>query len=540
MPPTSDAGAGAPRDSDKSPSLGRVSGQTPAMGRTRARVSAVLVGLVLVLTALSALRLGALEREGPARWQVNIGDGIPATLYVPFEDDDGDVPYQRPAGERPPVVVVAHGYSADQAVMSPIARSLAEAGYAVLTFDFRGHGSNTNRFRGELTEDLAAVVDWLERSPQVDGSRIAVLGHSMGASAVLDFATLDDRPLAVIPVSGGYQVHDDVVPDNVLLMVAEKDPDGIHNRQADIAADLADTDAQVVASEIAGKDHLTILLSNTAITELIEFLDPIMGIDRVGDAPGLDDPRLAVAARAMGLTVVVVGLLGLLVGRFVEPSESSAGRGGLLLIVGALVLTYPIMSTGGVNVLPLGAGQPIVTQLALAAALLWGLRAMTHRGMIAGPVAAWIGTEPWLPVRRVIGPGVAAAAAVFVLFLPFGGVVHRLVPTPERLVLWAIVAAMALPFFSAFEALVRRGGTWAALGWGLLGRLVLLLTLIVGLGIGVLPPVIALVVPGLIGQFVLLEVFASTCYAKGRNPAVIAVTESVFIAWIVVTLTPIG
>lgn len=507
---------------------------------TRARVGAVLAGLIVLLTAFSALRLGSLEREGPAHTDLSIGNGIPATLYLPFEDDDGDLPYQRPEGERPPVVVVAHGYSADQAVMSPMARSLAEAGYAVLTFDFRGHGSNTNHFSGDLTDDLTAVVDWLERSPQVDGTRIAVLGHSMGASAVLDFATLDDRPRAVIPVSGGYQLYDEVVPDNVFLMVAENDPDGIHDRQANIAADLSDTDTHLVTSEIAGKDHITILYSNTAITELVEFLDPIMGIERAGESPGLDDPRLAVAVRYLVLSVVVVGLLGLLVGRFVEPAESSAGAGGLLLIAGAMALTYPIMATGGVNVLPLGAGQPVISQLLLAAGLLWGLRVMVRRELVTGPVARWIGTGPWLPLRTAAGPGLAAGVAVFVLFLPLGGVIHRLVPTPERLILWMIVTAMALPFFSAFEALVRRGGTWAALGWGLLGRLILLLALVVGLGAGVLPPVIALVVPLLVGQYVLLEIFATTCYARGRNPAVIAVTESVIIAWIVVTLTPIG
>lgn len=507
---------------------------------TRARVGAVLAGLIVLFTAFSALRLGSLEREGPAHTDLSIGNGIPATLYLPFEDDDGDLPYQRPEGERPPVVVVAHGYSADQAVMSPMARSLAEAGYAVLTFDFRGHGSNTNHFSGDLTDDLTAVVDWLERSPQVDGTRIAVLGHSMGASAVLDFATLDDRPRAVIPVSGGYQLYDEVVPDNVFLMVAENDPGVIHDRQANIAADLADADTHLVTSEIAGKDHITILYSNTAITQLVEFLDPIMGIERAGESPGLDDPRLDVAVRSLVLTVVVIGLLGLLVGRFVEPAESSAGAGGLLLIAGALALTYPIMATGGVNVLPLGAGQPVISQLLLAAGLLWGLRVMVQRELVTGPVASWIGTGPWLPLRTVAGPGLAAGAAVFVLFLPLGGVIHRLVPTPERLVLWVIITVMALPFFAAFESLVRRGGTWAALGWGLLGRLILLLALVVGLGAGVLPPVIALVVPLLVGQYVLLEVFAATCYARGRNPAVIAVTESVVIAWIVVTLTPIG
>lgn len=128
------------------------------MSLSRARVGAVLAGLVVLLTAFSALWLGSLEREGPAHAEVSIGGGIPATLYLPVEDADG-LPYQRPKGQRPPVVVVAHGYSADQAVMSPMARSLGKAGYDVLTFDFRGHGSNTNRFSGDLTDDPDDVVD---------------------------------------------------------------------------------------------------------------------------------------------------------------------------------------------------------------------------------------------------------------------------------------------------------------------------------------------------------------------------------------------
>lgn len=133
-----------------------------------------------------------------------------------------------------------------------------------------------------------------------------------------------------------------------------------------------------------------------------------------------------------------------------------------------------------------------------------------------------------------------ASLVVYLLLSPLGVVFHRMVPTTERLVLWAIVAVLALPFFAAFEALVRRGTTRQAILWGLLGRLVLLAALVLGVALGVLPGVIALVAPVLILQYVILEVFAATCYATGRNPAVIAVVESVFIAFFVITLTPIG
>ena len=92
---------------------------------------------------------------GPAHGEFSFGDGIPATLYLPVDaEDDGDLPEPLPKGERPPVIVMAHGYSADRASMSGMARSLARAGYAVVNIDLRGHGSNTHAFRGDLRRRL--------------------------------------------------------------------------------------------------------------------------------------------------------------------------------------------------------------------------------------------------------------------------------------------------------------------------------------------------------------------------------------------------
>ena len=172
--------------------------------------------------------------------------------------------------------------------------------------------------------------------------------------------------------------------------------------------------------------------------------------------------------------------------------------------------------------------------------MLWAVRLYVRRGVITGRVAKWIGDGPWLPLRSVAGPGAAAALVTFLVLSPLEVVFHRLVPTWERLVLWVVMAALALPFFAAFEALVRRGGSWGAAAWGLLGRAILLLVLVVGVGLQVLPAIISLVLPILVLQYVILEVFADTCYATGRNPAVLAVVDAIFIAWMVTALTPVG
>ena len=126
------------------------------------------------------------------------------------------------------------------------------------------------------------------------------------------------------------------------------------------------------------------------------------------------------------------------------------------------------------------------------------------------------------------------------LLIPMGPVFHRLVPTPERAVYWVVMSLAALPFYAAFEALLRRGRTLRANIAGALGKVLLLVIMFVGLGIGVLPSVIGLILPLLVLQFVLLELFAATAYARGRNTTMIAVVDAVLIGFVTVALTPIG
>ena len=192
--------ASPPPPAPVAPAPERAAGRSP---RAMAWLAAVIV--LVILASLLVLKLGRQEMGGPPHTDIYLGDGVPATLYLPGEELDRDevFPQPKPEGQRPALIVMAHGYSSDQQGLSTMARSIARAGYATLTFDFRGHGCNRNRFAGNLNDDLETVLDWAETSPYIDPTRIVVLGHSMGAGAALDFATLDDRVAAVIPMSGG-------------------------------------------------------------------------------------------------------------------------------------------------------------------------------------------------------------------------------------------------------------------------------------------------------------------------------------------------
>lgn len=440
---------------------------------------------------------------------------------------------------------MAHGYSADRASMSGLARSLARAGYGVLSIDLRGHGANTNRFGGDIHDDFAAAVTWAESSPYFDGARLAVLGHSMGAGAALTFATEDERPLAVIPVAGGWTLQDAVDPANALFLVAEGDPGRIHDRQEELAEDLDARGTAVEAYEIGGTDHITVLRSSDTVQRIVGFLDPIFGFEREGELPGLDDPRFTTAGLYLVWTLGLLAVAGTLAGRLAparvdDGSSDPALWTGFLLVGAALVLTLPLLGVQPIDPVPLGAGLPVAISFALASALLWGVRALAAAGQVHERLAGWVGGGPWLPSRRELAVGLAGGLTVFVLLLPLAGVFHRLVPTPTRLAYWVLVTALVLPFFAAFEALIRRGSPLRAELQAVLGRLLLLAVLLAGVDASVLPSVLGLVLPVLVGQYVIVECFAAGAYARGRSAAMIAVVDAVVVGWLVVTLSPVG
>ena len=84
--------------------------------------------------------------------------------------------------------------------MQAISRALAGEGAGVLSIDFRGHGRSGGRSTvgAEEIHDVAAAVAWMRAHGY---QRVAVLGWSMGGSAVLRYAGLGGDTDAVVSVS---------------------------------------------------------------------------------------------------------------------------------------------------------------------------------------------------------------------------------------------------------------------------------------------------------------------------------------------------
>lgn len=107
------------------------------------------------------------------------GASITYTLYEPTTP--------KPAAGYP-AIVMFHGLGGKHQDMNVLAEnSFANEGYAVLTFDARGHGSSGGLFSLDGPRELAdfhALFNWLAARPEVDGKHIGAWGISLGGGAV--------------------------------------------------------------------------------------------------------------------------------------------------------------------------------------------------------------------------------------------------------------------------------------------------------------------------------------------------------------------
>lgn len=523
-----------------------------------------MIGVAAVLAAILSHVLSREDQNGPPHQDVVVGPGIPATFYVPGRVDRSyqQLPDPPPAGHRLPAVVLAHGFSADRITMSSLARSLAAAGYAVVAFDFRGHGANGHGFgSGELIDDVGQAVSWAARSPYVDPHRIAIMGHSMGAGAVLDFATRDPRPAAVVALSGGYVVDGPQRPANALMVWASGDPPYIRKSSRHLASRLAGqpveldrtygdvaTATAVRATVIGGVNHGTELWSGKTVARVTTWLDQVFNLSRAHGARRVDR-RLGTAGWYLLCVLVLVVGVGFLAGKLTPPLAQVPAAGSwsdLGIVAAALTVALPfsgVVSLAGF--LSLAAGDAAVGYLALAGGILVALGALgvarsgTHERR--GRFPLWPG--PWPSggaLWAVALPSLIGFGAIYVLFAPMGVIGHRLVPTPWRLLAQVVATVLLAPLFIAFHSLLRRGRAGAAAARSVLGHVLIVLGLLAGVAVGLLPFVLSLLLPVFIIVFVIIEFFAAGFSARSSNAVVIALVEAALLAGLVAVIMPIG
>ncbi|MBX3031191.1 MAG: alpha/beta fold hydrolase [Chloroflexi bacterium] len=107
-----------------------------------------------------------------------------------------------------PAVVFCPGYSGTRqaAFYQPYVEALVDAGIGVLLSDYRGWGDSEGP-RGVIdpmmqTEDLRAGLTWLETRPEVDATRLGLVGVSFGGGHATFIDGIDPRVRAAVSISG--------------------------------------------------------------------------------------------------------------------------------------------------------------------------------------------------------------------------------------------------------------------------------------------------------------------------------------------------
>lgn len=114
-------------------------------------------------------------------------------------------------GEAKGTVIFCHGQNGSMEGDLPQAEPLHTAGFNVLLFNFRAHGtSNGDRITYGVfeKEDLLGAIDYLNATYDVD--QVAVIGFSMGAAVAMIAAALTPK-IAVIVVDGIFLRFADVI-----------------------------------------------------------------------------------------------------------------------------------------------------------------------------------------------------------------------------------------------------------------------------------------------------------------------------------------
>jgi len=172
---------------------------------------------ILIIAGLLVLALTLLAIHWGFRAPRVVPQGTPKDVGLAYEDVELSTSggqrlhaWLLPAAPNAACVVLLHGWGGNAEMMLPLALPLHRAGLNVLLLDARNHGlSDTDTFSSlpRFAEDVGNAVDWLKARLGGAKAKIALLGHSVGAGAVLFEASRRNDISAVISI--GSFAHPD-------------------------------------------------------------------------------------------------------------------------------------------------------------------------------------------------------------------------------------------------------------------------------------------------------------------------------------------
>lgn len=370
-------------------------------------------------------------------------------------------------------VLLAHGFGGSQQLMLGYGYTLAHAGYGVLLWDFNGHAANRGRFDPDsdiLQMNIETAYTTLVAQPEVNGAKVAIVGHSMGSGAAMR-AGIDhpEHYQAVVAISPIWAEVSSTTPTNLLLQAGEWEPDFVQNAQRLLQQaggenrDLAHGLGRRLAI-IPHAEHILILFQPDSHQETLQWLNAVF--ERPSGPLFYHDNRLLFyllhLAGVLGLAVLLVPLI--------RPTTGFA----TVSVRPLFLVLAPLMATVALFLL----NQ--VWQVAEIGGVLVGGGGGIWFGVLGG-VGLWAVGVPARPRWGDVGRGILLFA---LLWLAFGLLAQfSWLPwflTGQRLQVWLPLAAFCLPAFLVWGQ-TQQGQSYSKqlLWW--LGHTLLIVSGLVGL-----------------------------------------------------------
>jgi pimeloyl-ACP methyl ester carboxylesterase len=175
------------------------------MMRHARRVLRISLVALVVLAVLTALAWGLQRKliyfpsaaDGPAPERL-LPDAREVTLHTKDGLDLGALLVPPAGRDRHLTVLVTHGNAGNRTDRAPLARRLAEEGFAVLLFDYRGYGGNEGSPSEKgLAADADAAYRYLVSEAGVPADRLILFGESIGSAVATGLATRH-RPAGLV------------------------------------------------------------------------------------------------------------------------------------------------------------------------------------------------------------------------------------------------------------------------------------------------------------------------------------------------------
>ncbi len=168
----------------------------------------ILLSLLIIIGSLLVLMTKMYTNKFEAHIKTPGDYGIPfESVRYPTENNKKLygwwIPAPREKSEKASTLILVHGWNRNVGRMMPYIKALHPAGYNLLVFDSRNHGSSDpDEFSSmpKFAEDIMASINFLEKKPECNIEDLGLIGLSMGGAASIYAAAKDNRISKVVTV----------------------------------------------------------------------------------------------------------------------------------------------------------------------------------------------------------------------------------------------------------------------------------------------------------------------------------------------------